>query len=164
VVEPHAVLGAGELDRGPDRGGLRCPKVPPPRHRYHHQSCPGPRPAHRDPGAGLFRGLFVLQSVFRALTGQESTIAIVASTLAIVALFVPLRRRVQSFVDHRFYRRKYDAAKTLPSFSVRLRQETDLGMLSDDLVRVVSETLQPAPASLWLRPEVPPRDEQADLP
>jgi hypothetical protein len=71
---------------------------------------------------------------------------------------------VQSFVDHRFYRRKYDAAKTLPSFSVRLRQETDLGMLSDDLVRVVSETLQPAPASLWLRPEVPPRDEQADLP
>jgi hypothetical protein len=111
-----------------------------------------------------FGGLFVLQSVFRALTGQESTIAIVASTLAIVALFVPLRRRVQSFVDRRFYRRKYDAAKTLASFSVRHRQETDLGTLSDDLVRVVSETLQPVHASLWLRPEVPPRDEQADLP
>jgi hypothetical protein len=111
-----------------------------------------------------FGGVVVLQSVFRALTGQESTIAIVASTLAIVALFVSLRRRGQSFVDRRFYRRKYDAAKTLASFSVRLREETDLGTLSDDLVRVVSETLQPAPASLWLRPEVPPRDEQADLP
>jgi hypothetical protein len=111
-----------------------------------------------------FGGVVVLQSVFRALTGQESTIAIVASTLAIVALFVSLRRRGQSFVDRRFYRRKYDAAKTLASFSVRLREETDLGTLSDDLVRVVSETLQPAHASLWLRPEVPPRDEQADLP
>jgi hypothetical protein len=111
-----------------------------------------------------FGGVVVLQSVFRALTGQESTIAIVASTLAIVALFVSLRRWGQSFVDRRVYRRKYDAAKTLASFSVRLREETDLGTLSDDLVRVVSETLQPAHASLWLRPEVPPRDEQADLP
>jgi len=94
-----------------------------------------------------------LQSLLRALTGQDSTLAIVASTLVIAALFVPLRRRVQGFVDRRFYRRKYDARKTLETFSRRLRNETDLGRLGDEMVGVVRETIQPNHVGLWLRPD-----------
>ncbi len=98
-----------------------------------------------------FGGVASLQHVFRTLTGQDSTLAIVASTFAIAALFGPLRHRIQSLIDRRFYRRKYDAAKTLEVLSARLRNETDLERLSGGSLEVVRETMQPEHASLWLR-------------
>jgi hypothetical protein len=109
-----------------------------------------------------FVGIVVLQRLFVVLTAQESQLAIVASTLAVAAIFNPLRRLVQSVIDRRFYRSKYDAARTVEAFSAKLKDETDLHALSEDLTSVVRETMQPAHVSLWLRPDTTPRREQPD--
>jgi hypothetical protein len=93
-----------------------------------------------------------LRGLVFGFTGRSLQLVVVASTLAIAALFSPLRRRIQGFIDRRFYRRKYDAARTLETFGAKLRNETDLDELHEDLLSVVHESLQPERALLWLRP------------
>jgi hypothetical protein len=113
----------------------------------------------------LYFGVIVmLQRVFVIVTGEQSTLAVVASTLLIAALFNTLRRRIQSFIDRRFYRRKYDARKTLEAFSAKLRDETDFEMLNAEQVGVVRETMQPAHVSLWLHSDTPTRGKHTSRP
>jgi len=104
-------------------------------------------------GLVYFGGVTVTQSVFQTLTdqGELPQLAIVASTLVIAALFNPLRRRIQGFIDRRFYRSKYDVRKTLEEFSAKLRDETDLDSLNAELITVVREAMQPEHLTLWLR-------------
>ena len=111
----------------------------------------------------LYFGVIVVsQRAFVLLTSERSTLAVVASTLLIAALFTPLRRLIQGFIDRRFYRSKYDARKALEALSAQLRNETDLEALRDDLVGVVRETMQPAHVSLWLRPETASKGQQGE--
>ena len=115
--------------------------------------------------AVYFGSVVATQAVFRALTGQEQQpqLAVVVSTLAIAALFGPLRRRIQNIIDRRFYRRKYDRARIMAAFGSRLREDVELQALSDDLLGVLQETIQPAHASLWLRsPEGKPAAGERD--
>jgi hypothetical protein len=108
--------------------------------------------------------IILFQYVLRLFTNQTSQLAVVASTLIIVALFSPLRARIQNFIDRRFYRHKYDAEKTLSAFSATIRNEVELDQLTGELVAVIEETMQPSHVSLWLRADVPMPEEVSRQP
>jgi CBS domain containing-hemolysin-like protein len=114
--------------------------------------------------AVYFGGVALIGAIFQALTlrEQEPQFVIVVTTLAIAALFNPLRRRIQWLIDRRFYRRRYDANKVLHTFSVRLRDETDLDRLTQELEGVVGQTMQPAHLSLWLRTRADSGERKVD--
>jgi hypothetical protein len=99
-----------------------------------------------------FGSIILLQILLRGMISQTNDVAIVASTLAIAALFQPFRHHIQNFIDRRYYRRNYNAARTLAAFIATLRNEVDLNQLREQLVAVVEETMQPAYVSLWLCP------------
>ena len=102
-----------------------------------------------------FGSVILFLRVFEAVTGQQSQFAIVLSTLAIAALFNPLRRRIQDVIDRRFYRRKYDAPQVLAQFALMARDETEMDRLTAELARVVQEAMQPEALTIWLREKVP---------
>ena len=162
MVEAPDVCSTAELHGGPDRRGLAVLKY----RLYDLDVLINRTLVYGSLTATLalvyLGGVAGLQAAFRALSGQEFTLAVVASTLAIAALSSPLRPRMQTLVDRRFYRRKYDSARTLAAFNSRLREETDLNTLTDDVMSVVRETMQPAHVSLWLRPDTAPKGERAD--
>ncbi len=108
---------------------------------------------------GIYVGSVIgLQATFRATTGEGGgDMAIVISTLAIAALFMPLRRRIQVLIERRFYRRRYNAARTMAAFNARMRDEVDVERLTGELVTVVEQTMQPEHVSLWLRTQDTPR-------
>jgi hypothetical protein len=112
--------------------------------------------------AAVYAGLIIsLQFLLGGIIKQNNDVVIVVSTLVIAALFLPLRRRIQQIIDRRFYRRKYDAAKTVGTFSATLRHEVDLTQLSEHLITVVQETMQPTHVWLWLRSPEPTAKHQA---